>query len=73
VPAKCFNVYEVRVRGHLDARRIRGHEEITVTHSDSGETVLVCPVADQAALYGLIIRLRDLGVPLVAVNQITPE
>jgi hypothetical protein len=67
------NMYEVRVRGHLDGRWVRTFEGITVTHTRSGETVLLYPVTDQAALYGLIIRLRDLGVPLVAVNQLKTE
>jgi hypothetical protein len=70
---KAQNLYEVRVQGHLEGRRIRAHEEISVTHTSTGETILLCPVCDQAALYGLIIKLRDLGVPLVAVNRIEPD
>jgi len=62
------NVYEIRVRGHLDSRRVRVCEQISVTHTPDGETVLVCLLSDQAALYGLLNRLRDLGIPLLSVN-----
>lgn len=62
------NIYEIRVRGHLDSRRVRMCEQVSVTHTSEGDTVLVCLLSDQAALYGLINRLRDLGVSLVSVN-----
>ena len=62
------NIYEIRVRGHLDSRRVRICEHVSVNHTPEGDTVLVCLLSDQAALYGLLNRLRDLGIPLVSVN-----
>jgi hypothetical protein len=61
-------VYRIRVRGHLDrvwAERFGG---MAVTLEDNGETSLTGTVADQAALYGLLRKVRDLGLPLVSVN-----
>jgi hypothetical protein len=61
-------VYRIRVRGHLDDRWADSHERPTVTREESGETVLTVPVVDQAALHGLLRKLRDLGAPLVSIN-----
>jgi hypothetical protein len=60
---------EIRVKGQIDAQWSDWFEEFTITHTDQGETVLAGDVADQAALYGLIAKLRDLGLPLVAVDS----
>jgi hypothetical protein len=57
--------YRIRVRGHLDAAWFDG---LTVTHEADGDTTLTGPVVDQAALYGLIGRARDLGLTLVSVR-----
>lgn len=62
--------YEIRVKGHLDKRHVKLIEDINVVHQPNGETVLTGAIPDQAALYGLLNRLRDLGVPLVSVNRI---
>lgn len=63
-------LYQIRVKGHLD----RHHEEwltgFSMTHLPSGETVLTGQLTDQAALYGLLLRIRDLGIPLLSVNKI---
>jgi hypothetical protein len=67
------NIYEIRVRGHLDSRRVRFCEHVSVTHTLEGDTVLVCLLSDQAALYGLLSRIRDLGIPLVSVNPVQPR
>ena len=61
-------VYRIRVSGHLDDRWADSHPGLTVTREASGETVLTVPVVDQAALHGLLRRLRDLGAPLVSIN-----
>ena len=63
-------LYEVKVQGHLEKHRIQTTEHLTVSHTPNGETVLLGPIADQAALYGLLNRLRDLGIPLVSVNTV---
>jgi hypothetical protein len=67
-------VYEIRVRGHLDEDYwARWFEGMTVKTDDNGETILTGPVADQAALYGLLSRIRDLALPLLSVNLAEPE
>jgi hypothetical protein len=60
--------YRIRVSGHLDDRWADSLEGLTVTREASGETVLTVPVVDQAALHGLLRKLRDLGAPLVSIN-----
>ena len=59
---------EIRVRGQIDERWSEWLEGLTVTHTTEGETVLSGSVIDQSALYGVIARLRDLGLPLLSVN-----
>ena len=65
--------YEIRLRGHLDNRWAQWFEGLTITHEANGETRLTGAVADQAALYGLLKKVRDLGLPLVAVRQVKPN
>ena len=71
--SKPLSVYEIRIKGHLDPHRIRVCEGLRVKHLPNGETTLIGPVPDQAGLYGILNRLRDLGVPLVSVNQRVDE
>ena len=59
---------EIRVKGRIDERWSEWFDGLTITHSDQDETVLTGPVPDQAALYGLVAKLRDIGLPLVSVN-----
>lgn len=61
-------LYEIRVRGHLDSRWAAWFEGLTITCAANGETLLRGPVSDQAALHGLLRRVRDLGLPLLAVH-----
>ena len=63
---------EVRVKGHLDTHWAEWLDGLTITHSEQNETILSGPVQDQAALYGLIAKLRDLGLPLISVNSDKP-
>jgi hypothetical protein len=65
-------LYEIRVKGHLDARWINRFESLTIRLEEDGNTLLAGPVADQAALHGLLKKIRDLGMPLVSVNQVPP-
>ena len=61
--------YEIRVKGHLDARRMRWFEGLGVTLDPNGETVISGPIIDQAALHGILNRIRDLGLPLLLVKR----
>jgi hypothetical protein len=61
--------YEIRLTGHLDARWAAWFEGLTVCHGGDGTTLISGPVADQAALHGLLQRVRDLGLPLVSVTR----
>lgn len=73
-PATPEPVYEIRVRGHLDENYwTQWFDGMTVVADDNGETVLTGPVADQAALYGLLTKIRDLALPLVSVNLTEPD
>ena len=65
-------LYEIRVRGHLDARWENRFEGLTITLEDNGDTLLTGLVIDQAALHGLLKKVRDLGLPLVSVNPVEP-
>src|SRR5215218_2769076 len=65
--------YEIRLKGHLDARWADQFEHMSFTHASDGTTILVGPLADQAALYGLLRKVRDLGLPLLAVNLVDPK
>ena len=62
-------VYQIRIKGHLDRRWTEWFGNVTITLEDNGETLLTCPVADQAALYGLLRKVRDLGLPLISVTR----
>jgi hypothetical protein len=62
--------YEIRLAGHLDARWAAWFDGLTVRHESDGTSVISGPIADQAALHGLLQRVRDLGLPLVSVTQI---
>jgi len=65
--------YEVRITGHLDARWAAWFDGLSVSHGSDGTTVLSGPIADQAALHGVIQRVRDLGLPLVSVTQVETD
>ena len=65
--------YEIRVKGHLDGRWAAWFDGLALSHRSDGTTVLRGPVADQAALHGLLSRVRDLGLPLIAVTQVDPN
>jgi hypothetical protein len=62
--------YEIRLKGHLEARWAEWFEGLTITLEEDGNTVLTGPVIDQAALHGLLKKVRDLGLPLVSVVQV---
>ena len=66
-------VYQIRVKGHLGSQWQDWFGGLTVTLEDNGETLLTGPVVDQAALHGLIRKVRDLGMPLVSVYRIAQQ
>jgi hypothetical protein len=62
--------YQIRVAGQLDGRWSEWFDGMTITNAGCGETILTGLVVDQAALHGLLIKIRDLGLPLIAVTYI---
>jgi hypothetical protein len=65
--------YEIRLKGHLDSSWADWLGGMSLTHAGDGTTVVAGPVADQAALHGLLQKLRDMGVTLVSVNETTAD
>lgn len=66
-------LYEIRLKGHLDNRWANWFDGLTITALDNGETLLIGSVVDQAALHGLLRKVRDLGLPLLSVIRVEPE
>ena len=65
--------YEIRIKGHLDALWAAWFDGLKLTPKCDGTTIIHGPVVDQAALHGLLRRVRDLGLPLLSVTQIEPD
>jgi hypothetical protein len=63
-------IYQIRIKGHLDTQWADWFENATIAVTEDGDTLLTCPVVDQAALHGLLKKVRDLGIPLLSVNRI---
>ena len=66
-------VYQIRIRGHLGREWTDWFGGLSITPEDNGDTLLTGPVIDQAALHGLLKKVRDLGMPLVSVNRVKPD
>src|SRR5260370_31558835 len=66
-------VYQIRIKGHLGRQWTDWFEGLTVTLEDNGETLLTGSVVDQAALHGLLKKVRDLAMPLVSVMRVKPD
>ena len=65
-------VYQIRIKGHLSPRWTDWFGGMTIMQEDNGETLLTCPVVDQAALHGLLRKVRDLGMPLISAIRVQP-
>jgi hypothetical protein len=65
-------VYQIRIKGHLGPRWRDWFGGMTITLEDNGDTLLTGPVVDQAALHGLLRKVRDLGMPLISAMRVRP-
>jgi hypothetical protein len=65
--------YEIRVKGHLAARWSAWFDGLSLTNEPDGTTAIRGPVVDQAALHGLLQKLRDVGLPLVSLTELPPD
>ena len=65
-------VYQIRINGHLGPKWADWFGGMTITLEDDGDTLLTGPVADQAALHGLLRKVRDLGMPLISAIRVEP-
>ena len=66
-------IYQVRIKGHLGLHWTDWFGGLTITLEDNGDTLLTGPVVDQAALYGLLRKVRDVGLPLIAVTRVPTD
>ena len=66
-------MYEIRLEGHLGPEWTDWFECLTLTLEDNGESLLTCSVVDQAALYGLLRKVRDVGLPLISIIHLEPN
>ena len=65
-------VYSIRVQGHLDQARSGWFDGLTITHTADGDSILSGPIADQAALHGVLLKIRDMGLSLLEVKRGSP-
>jgi hypothetical protein len=66
-------VYCLTVKGHLGGEWSEWFDGLTITRADNGESRLVGPLADQTALHGVLLKIRDLGLPLLSLTRIEPD
>jgi hypothetical protein len=67
------DVYRITIKGHLGSEWSDWFEGLTITLVDNGETILTGPLADQTALHGVLIKIRDLGLPLLSLTRIETD
>ena len=68
-----LEVYQIVIKGHLDSEWSEWFEGLTITMVDNGATILSGPLIDQTALHGVLIKIRDLGLPLLSLTRIDPD
>jgi len=68
-----YQCYEIRIKGHLETRWVMWFNGLAIRLEDNGDTFLTGALVDQAALHGLLKKVRDLGMTLVSVNQVQPQ
>ena len=66
-------IYQIRIEGHLGYQWTNWFGGLTIALENNGETLLTGPVVDQAALHGVLKKVRDLGMPLLSVNRVKPD
>ena len=67
------NIYQIKIKGHLDTQWSDWFDGLTITPEEDGNTLMTGPVVDDAALHGLLKKVRDLGMPLLSVNRLDPD
>lgn len=70
VDTMAHEVYRIIIQGHLDSEWSEWFDGMTITWVDTGETILTGPLVDQTALHGVLIKIRDLGLPLLSLTRI---
>ena len=66
-------IYQIRIKGQLDRKWIDWFGNVAIALEEDGDTLITCPVVDQAALHGLLKKVRDLGMPLLSVNRVESD
>ena len=64
------SLYSICVKGYLGPEWSEWFDDLTITHDENGNTLLTGHIVDQAALYGILNKIRDLGLPLISVSRI---
>ena len=72
-PTPKTQSYKIRLKGHLEARWVTWFDGLTITLDENGNTLLSGPVTDQAALHGILKKIRDVGLPLLSVRSVASD
>lgn len=72
-PSERPPVYQIRLKGHLSSEWAEWFEGLTISQQPNGDTLLTGPLVDQAALYGVLKKIRDLALPLLSLNPVPPN
>ena len=69
----AHDIYRITIQGQLESEWSEWFDGLTIASADEGQTILTGPIVDQAALHGILIKIRDLGLPLLSLTRIAPE